>query len=160
MFLDSKYVCYLEVFTLPLVFWTDSGWTRSGHQHFQTWIFMVEIGVIFWSLSDAIPVIVRPDNYSIGLSDQTVQWKITGNSPRKSNGQSAESSGQWPDSGHNATGLQMYGSRGTNIVYCSARRVITWPHTHITKPSFMPYFSHHHLTNDDHSRFCAPSVVI
>jgi len=51
---------------------------------------MVEIGVIFWSLSDTIPVIVQPDNYSIGLSDQTVQWKITGNSPRKSNGQSAE----------------------------------------------------------------------
>ena len=25
-----------EVFTLPLVFWTDSGQTRSGHQHFQT----------------------------------------------------------------------------------------------------------------------------
>ena len=44
----------------------------------------------------------------------TVQWKITRNSPRKSNGQSVESSVKGPDSSHNATGLQMYGSRGTN----------------------------------------------
>jgi len=43
---------------------------------------MVEISVIFWSLSDAIPVIVQPDNYFIGQSGWIVQWKITGNSPK------------------------------------------------------------------------------
>jgi len=30
---------------------------------------MVKIGVIFWSLSDVILVIVQSDNYSIGLSN-------------------------------------------------------------------------------------------
>jgi len=66
------------------------------------------------------PVTVRCNSGDC-LARQLFPWKITGNSPRKSNGQSAESSGQWLDSSHNATGLQMYGSRGTNIVYYSAR---------------------------------------
>jgi len=40
---------------------------------------MVQIGVIFRSLSNAIPVIVRPDNYSNGKSLEIAQGSLMDN---------------------------------------------------------------------------------